>query len=97
MKRAISAVLVLAASFGMTASASAHKSFPPFTNLLLKADLATEQGMGAWQQQIGGGGNLVYIDWHLQNFTKSGLFKGLVPPNGGDERPVRRSRQKPAS
>ena len=85
MKRAISAVLVLAASFGLTASASAHKSFPPFTNLLLKADLATEQGMAAWQQQIGGGGNLVYIDWHLQNFTKSGLFKGLVPPNGGDD------------
>ncbi len=85
MKKAISAIVVLAASTCAAAPAFAHKNFPPFTNLLLKADLATQEGMDAWQQQIGGGSALVYIDWHLQNFTKSGLFKSLVPANGGDD------------
>ena len=84
MKKVISAVFVLAASVCAMSPALAHRNFPPFVNLLLKADLATEQGMQAWQQQADGSG-LVYIDWHLQNFTKSGLFKALTPPNGGDD------------
>lgn len=85
MNRIVSAILVLAASACMIGPASAHRSFPPFANQLLKADLATEQGMQAWQDQVGTGSGLVYIDWHLQNFTTSPLFKSLAPPNGGDD------------
>jgi hypothetical protein len=75
----------LAASIALPAKA--HGNFPPFANLLLKADLATEAGMAAWQEQISKAGAkaLVYVDWHLQNFTKSELFNDLVPPNGGDD------------
>jgi hypothetical protein len=81
----IIAAAALAASIALPAQA--HGNFPPFTNLLLKADLATEPGMADWQEQISKAGAkaLVYVDWHLQNFTKSELFKDLVPPNGGDD------------
>jgi hypothetical protein len=81
---------VIAALIGLTAlaaPANAHGNFPPFTNLLLKTDIATEAGMAAWQQQIGRANEkgLVYIDWHLQNFSRSELFKSFVPLNGGDD------------
>jgi hypothetical protein len=80
---AIAAVAVAAIAI----PAQAHKNFPPFVNLLLKADLATEQGKEAWLQQIGQANEsgLVYVDWHLQNFTQSEVFKSLAPPNGGDD------------
>jgi hypothetical protein len=80
---AVAAVAVAAVAI----PAHAHKNFPPFVNLLLKADLATEQGKEDWLQQIGQANQagLVYVDWHLQNFTQSEVFKSLVPPNGGND------------
>jgi hypothetical protein len=84
MKKAVAAILVLAA-FAVPARAEAN--FPPFSNLLLETDIATEAGMAAWQEQVASANEngLVYIDWHLQNFSKSEFFKALVPADGGDD------------
>jgi hypothetical protein len=84
MKKAIAALIGIAA---LAAPADAHGNFPPFTNLLLKADIATEAGMAAWQEQIGRANEkgLVYIDWQLQNFSVSELFQNFAPLNGGDD------------
>jgi hypothetical protein len=80
-------VLAAAAVAAFTCPASAHKNFPPFVNLLLKADLANEPDRQTWRKQVDDAheAGLVYIDWHLLNFTQSELFKDLAPPNGGDD------------
>jgi hypothetical protein len=84
MMKAVAAIVALAA---LAVPAHAHRNFPPFTNLLLRTDIGTEAGMAAWQEQISRANDkgLVYIDWHLENFSKSELFKNLVPLNGGDD------------
>jgi hypothetical protein len=72
---------------GIAAPADAHENFPPFKNLLLKADLATPDGQDKWDRQIfeANYAGLVYIDWHLQNFTQSEVFASLKPANGDDD------------
>jgi hypothetical protein len=77
-------------AFASTASA-AHQNFPPFANSTLKADLATPAGMQAWSDAVSQAGakSMIYADWHLLHFMKSGLFDGLVPagaqPRGDEE------------
>jgi hypothetical protein len=85
--------LAIAATLGLAslAPADAHQSFPPFTNSILKADLATPAGMTAWRDAVtqAGAKSMIYADWHLLHFTKSSLFDGLIPegaqPRGDQE------------
>jgi hypothetical protein len=82
--------LAIAATVGFASpgTADAHKSFPPFSNSILKVDLATPAGMMAWRDAVDGGG-MIYVDWHLLHFMKSSLFDELVPagaqPRGDSE------------
>jgi hypothetical protein len=73
----------IAASMGLASlgPADAHQSFLPFSNSILKADLATPAGMTAWRDAVAQAGakSMIYADWHLLHFTKSALFDGLVP------------------
>lgn len=82
-----SAVIAVLSTFAAADAADAHRNFPPFENLLLKADLATEAGMAAWQEQWNEANfrSLVYIDWHLQNFMTSDLFDSLAATNASDD------------
>jgi hypothetical protein len=85
--------LAIAATVGLAslAPADAHQSFPPFSNSILEADLATSAGMTAWRDAVGlaGSKSMIYADWHLLHFTKSSFFDTLIPagaqPRGDEE------------
>jgi hypothetical protein len=82
--------LAVALAAALAPQAMAHTPFPPFTNSVLKADLAEPQGMDAWREAVSqaGDSSLVYIDWHLANFMRSGFFRGLVPAPAAGSAPT---------